>query len=221
MAFEFGLSSNSCEPAETENMECGRAEQLMMPPAIKLSSLQEMCETGGITFIILIVLVVVFVYLKYVLGVKDDPNRPNPLGEDRGTIGRFLQRRIQARAAECGGLISYGVIERYLLVFASLLLLKVRGSAHPLYGYDMENLSTFRKFIMVPLEHIFVLPFVPRNISSLIMWVSVSFFTITSLMAVTRYYESKWAHDVIVLQGPLNMISHMLGCNSLNLTAVV
>ena len=67
----------------------------------------------------------------------------------------------------------------------------------------------------------FVLPFVPKEVDSMVMWMFMWFIAITIPMAVTRYYDSRWAHDLITLQGPLNLISYyVFGCESFNLTAI-
>jgi hypothetical protein len=47
------------------------------------------------------------------------------------------------------------------------------------------------------------------------------FFITTIPMAATQYYENRWAHHtLLVLQGPLNVISLLFGCKSLDLNAV-
>lgn len=150
---EFDFGSTESAPAEP------------LHPAIQLN---DMCETGGITVIILIVIVVGVLVLLYVL---------------------LHLRQIHV---------------------ASLL-----------YSDGMANQSMFRRYIMLPLEHIFVLPLVPTDLPSFVLCIFGCYIAITVQMGITRYYESAWKHDTLVLQGPLNMISYLLGCNSLNLTAVV
>mmetsp|Transcript_14229 Transcript_14229/g.24177 ORF Transcript_14229/g.24177 Transcript_14229/m.24177 type:complete len:269 (-) Transcript_14229:1019-1825(-) len=163
MAFGFGAGSPDSGMAE--------AEPLMIPPAIKLTSRDDMCdERGGITFIILIAILVLYLATRY-----------------------------------------------HILISGSVPLKNVTS---PLYDHDKPKQSTFRRF-MLTLEKIFVLPFVPSELDSFVMWMFMWFIAITIPMAVTRYYESRWAHDLITLQGPLNLISYyVFGCGSLDLTAI-
>jgi hypothetical protein len=142
-----------------------------MHPAIQFSSLDAMCETGGITIIILIVIVVGVLVFQYLL---------------------------------CHG--SFNGMENPSTI---------------LDNDDDGNQSTIRRFIRRTLEKIFVLPFVPVDLSSYVMWIFMWFFITTIPMAATRYFESRWKHDTLVLQGPLNLISLMFGCKALDQNAVV
>ena len=145
------------------------AEQI--PPAINLTSWDDMCvERGGITFLILIAIIIFYLGVRYHILM---------------TGGEFLKKVTS-----------------------------------PLYNHDMPGVSNFRKFMMT-LERIFILPYVPHQLDSMVMWMFMWFIAITIPMAVTRYYDSRWAHDLITLQGPLNLISYyVFGCESLNLTAI-
>jgi hypothetical protein len=91
----------------------------------------------------------------------------------------------------------------------------------PLYdhGKPAAKSSMFLRF-MRAMERIFILPFVPAHLDSYVMWIYFWFFAITIPMGITRYYEKRWSHDTITLQGPLNVISYLLGCKSLALEAV-
>ena len=89
-----------------------------------------------------------------------------------------------------------------------------------LYDHVKPNKSALRR-LMVAIERIFVLPFVPVELDSYVMWIFMWFVIITIPMGVTRYYEKKWAHDLITLQGPLNMIAYyVFGCKTLGIEAI-
>jgi hypothetical protein len=140
---------------------------------------------------------------------------------------------------ETGGstIIILAIILALYLGLKIHLILRANNAPRPLNRHDMENLprplinnhmgnlSTFRTFVrkyMLLIENTFVLPFVPADLPSYVTWIFMWYFAITIPMAVTRYYERKWAHDTITIQGPLNLISYyVFGCKTLNLTAVV
>lgn len=112
----------------------GRAENSAGPATIKVSSLDDMCKSGGITVIILMVIVVGVLVLLYLLchGFK-------------GTKKQSSFRRY------------FSVLYRSIVGVAS----NNATSTSLLYNKEDGNLSTFRRVIMVPLEKVFVKPMVP------------------------------------------------------------
>ncbi len=150
----------------------GTPPESVIPPALKLTSWEDMCEGGGGTLIIFILLLLIFLVIHYVV------------------------------------LMSGGE--------------PVHNVTSPLYDHNFRkaNQTNFRRF-MLKLEKLFVLRFVPSQLDSFVMWIFMWHFAITIPMGLTRYYDSRWAHDLITLQGPLNLISYYaFGCGTLNLTAI-
>lgn len=150
----------------------GTSPASVIPPALKLTSWEDMCEEGGggtlIIFILLLLIYLVTHHFIFISGGEPLHNVTSPLYEHN--LGR-------------------------------------------------TNQSRFRRF-MLTFEKRFVLPFVPTQLDSFVMWIFMWHFVITIPMGITRYYEGRWAHDFITLQGPLNLISYAFGCGTLNLTAI-
>jgi len=70
------------------------------------------------------------------------------------------------------------------------------------------------------LNKLLILPFVPDSHESLVAMVFFLWFVMTIPMAITRYYEKRWAQELTAQQGILNVISSFAGCKSLNITAI-
>ncbi len=165
----MGLFSNETPPAP----EFAESESVI-PPALKLTSWEDMCEEGGggtlIIFILLLLIYLVTHHFIFISGREPLHNVTSPLYEHS-------------------------------------------------FGRPNQNQSRFRRF-MLTFEKRFILPFVPTQLDSFVMWIFIWHFVITIPMGITRYYEGRWAHDFITLQGPLNLISYAFGCGTLNLTAI-
>lgn len=72
------------------------------------------------------------------------------------------------------------------------------------------------------LENIFIKPFVPTSIEVFIVLYSVCWFLMTIQMALTRYYDGRWALEMLAQQGPFNfLLSRVPGCNGINITSAV
>ena len=96
-----------------------------------------------------------------------------------------------------------------------------RSVTNPFYDNgDGNDQTKFFPRMLEKFERIFVLPFVPRELDSFIMWIFFWFFITTMPMAINRYYKKRWENDVFALQGPFNLISHVMGCGMLNTTAI-
>ncbi len=116
------------------------------------------------------------------------------------------------------GLIFYLGVRYHILIAGANESLKIVTS--PLYDQNRRNLTPFRR-LMAAIESLCVLPFVPAELDSFVMWIFMWYVAITIPMGITRYYESRWSHDLITLQGPLNLISYyVFGCESLDLEAI-
>lgn len=66
------------------------------------------------------------------------------------------------------------------------------------------------------IEDLFVLPFVPSSLENLIVAIYFGWFCVTVTMGITRYYEGRWANDVVAQQGPLNVIAMFIGCKGID-----
>lgn len=65
-------------------------------------------------------------------------------------------------------------------------------------------------------ENVLVLPFVPTSLENFVLAIYFTWFCFTITMGVTRYYEKRWADDVIAQQGPFNVIAEFIGCKGLD-----
>eukprot|EP00984_Skeletonema_dohrnii_P005919 scaffold2103_cov99-Skeletonema_dohrnii-CCMP3373.AAC.3 len=140
----------------------------LRPPALDLTSWDDMCTEGGITFIIFLTISAVYLIKRYCLA-KDWSYR---------TVSPFYSKS------------------------------------------EKQDQSRFFPRVIEKIEDAFVLPFVPRELDSFVMWIFFWFFVTTIPMAINRYYKKSWENDVFALQGPFNMISHLFGCGMLNTTAI-
>ena len=66
------------------------------------------------------------------------------------------------------------------------------------------------------LEDLLVLPFVPTSLENYVLAIYFTWFCFTITMGVTRYYEKRWANDVLAQQGPFNVLAEFLGCKGLD-----
>ena len=66
------------------------------------------------------------------------------------------------------------------------------------------------------LEDVLVLPFVPTSLENFVLAIYFTWFCFTITMGVTRYYEKRWANDVLAQQGPFNVIAEFIGCKGLD-----
>ncbi|KAK1741658.1 hypothetical protein QTG54_007231 [Skeletonema marinoi] len=138
------------------------------PPALNLTSWDDMCTEGGITFIIFLTILALY----------------------------MIKRRCLAKEWD-------------------------RTVTSPFYSKSEEqDQSRFFPRVIEKIEDIFILPLVPRDLDSFVMWIFFWFFITTIPMAINRYYKKSWENDVFALQGPLNLISHLFGCGMLNTTSI-
>eukprot|EP00984_Skeletonema_dohrnii_P010032 scaffold3880_cov79-Skeletonema_dohrnii-CCMP3373.AAC.1 len=138
----------------------------LRPPALNLTSWDDMCTEGGITFIIFLTIFALYMMKRLCLA-KD---------WDRTVTSPFYSKSVE------------------------------------------QDQTSFFPRVLEKIEDIFILPFVPKELDSFVMWIFFWFFITTIPMATTRYYKKTWDSDVFALQGPFNLISHVLGCGMLNTT---
>ena len=149
-------------------MEVYDQQEWKPPPALSLTSLEDMCTEGGITFVIFIVSVGIYMFMRKTMAKNIDRSVTNPFYD--------------------------------------------KGEGHDQTKFFPRMLEKF--------EGSFVLPFVPRELDSFVMWIFFWFFITTMPMAINRYYKKRWENDVFALQGPFNLISHVMGCGMLNTTTI-
>lgn len=65
------------------------------------------------------------------------------------------------------------------------------------------------------LEDLFIMPFVPTSLESLITIYSFMWWMFTAQMAITRYYGGYWATEWVTQHGFFNLLSYWLGCKTL------
>mmetsp|Transcript_12843 Transcript_12843/g.19368 ORF Transcript_12843/g.19368 Transcript_12843/m.19368 type:complete len:518 (+) Transcript_12843:49-1602(+) len=140
----------------------------LRPPALNLTSWDDMCTEGGITFIIFLTIFALYMMKRLCLA-KD---------WDRTVTSPFYSKSVE------------------------------------------QDQTSFFPRVLEKIEDIFILPFVPKELDSFVMWIFFWFFITTIPMATTRYYKKTWDSDVFALQGPFNLISHVLGCGMLNTTVI-
>jgi hypothetical protein len=70
------------------------------------------------------------------------------------------------------------------------------------------------------LEETIIKPFIPTTMESFVAFLYFWWFLFTVPMAITRFYEKRWANQALSQQGPFNLLSKALGCNGFDITAL-
>ena len=70
------------------------------------------------------------------------------------------------------------------------------------------------------LEDILVVPFVPTSLENFVLAIYCAWFAMTITMGVTRYYEKRWANDVLAQQGLFNTTATFMGCKGLDMDVI-
>jgi len=78
------------------------------------------------------------------------------------------------------------------------------------------------------LEYLFVKPFIPNSVETFITQLASVWFLFTIPMAITRYYEKRWAVEVLAQHGPFNfMVTFVnvlsggsINCNGIDMNAI-
>lgn len=126
------------------------------------------------------------------------------------------------------GSISVFIILAFLLAFFLFTYWKNRTTERAELEHPPEKPPPAIGAIYHPLKDpkwykvykIFIRPFAPSTQEDIVGVVFFFWFIMTIPMAITRYYEKRWAQEVTAEQGTLNVISSLMGCKSLNITVI-
>lgn len=69
-------------------------------------------------------------------------------------------------------------------------------------------------------EEILIKPFIPTTVESYVAFLYFAWFLLTVPMAITRFYEKRWANQALTQQGPFNLLSRAIGCEGFDITAL-
>uniref|UniRef100_A0A6U2ZGN3 Uncharacterized protein n=1 Tax=Entomoneis paludosa TaxID=265537 RepID=A0A6U2ZGN3_9STRA len=70
------------------------------------------------------------------------------------------------------------------------------------------------------IERVFVAPFVPKKLETLVALIFGAWFMMTIPMAFTRYFEGWWGQQLLTQQGPFNLMANAIGCKGLDMNAI-
>jgi hypothetical protein len=110
-------------------------------------------------------------------------------------------------------------------IFALLVILKVALSDATVTQETSDGKKVKKSIIKrlakgSLLEDVFILPFVPSSLETFVLAIYFGWFTMTISMGITRYYEKRWANDVLAQQGPLNVMAGFLGCKGIPIDVI-